>query len=169
MHVRTTLHSSQWKPFAGMGILLTYNPPNQNTKNRSTFLRTGTWRLLMTKKGSARIIMSKIALGSSNIRTISPYGIQCVVGWTLRDRSYAALIGVHPKIVKHTVMMNHNVHKPIVISTHRMRLGVVLNRARYIHKIEILTAVITKGKCMLPIHNNYGRVSLVSLNELDKT
>lgn len=100
----------------------------------------------MTKKGKARITISKIALGSSKPRTISPYGMQCVVGSSLRARLYAALIGVHPNTVKHTVIMNHIMHKPIVISTHRMRFGVVLNRERYMHSIEILTAVMMKGK-----------------------
>lgn len=109
----------------------------------------------MTKKGRARITTSRNAFGSSKIRTISPYETQRVVGRSRRDMSYAALMGVHPKIVKHTVYMNHIMHNPIVINTQRMRFGFVMNKDLYMHRIDILTAVMTKGKCMLPTHKSY--------------
>lgn len=36
------------------------------------------------------------------------------------------------------------------------------------HRIEILTAVITNGKCIVPIHNNYGSISSVSPGKRSK-
>lgn len=129
MHVTMTLYASQYEGKVDIwNSRLTYNPPNQNTKKSRTFLRTGTCKSLMTKKGRARITTSKSAFGSSKMRTISPYETQRVAGWILSAISYAALIGVHPNTVRHTATINHAMHKAIVMVTHRMRFGFVMNR-----------------------------------------